>query len=138
MRWKKSKAQMYVSTGVELDAEQQSRRFVSLVPNMVISIFFPIFFARNILVQATFALFASKQNGRSNGSSSSTCSAGWKAGSPLDVQLHGNRELAPPCASRSGSGPLAIKCSPASAVAAGGGDMQLAGCALNPASLFVL
>lgn len=53
---------MCVSTRAELDAEEQSR-FVSLVPNMVISIFFfTIFFAKNMLVQVTFALFASKQN----------------------------------------------------------------------------
>lgn len=32
---------MYVSTRVELDAVEQSRRLVSLVPNVVISIFFP-------------------------------------------------------------------------------------------------
>lgn len=52
---------MCVSTRAELDAEEQSR-FVSLVPNMVISVFFTIFFAKNMLVQVTFALFASKQN----------------------------------------------------------------------------
>lgn len=40
--------------------------------------------------------------------------------------------------SKSRSGCLAVKCSPVSALAAGGGDKQLPSCALNPAPFFVL